>query len=627
MATDIWGIDDGYEDALGGWHDTSAVARSALLVTMGIDPAAPSAPARAPVRMLRPGQALPLEGPAELVLEDGTALRVDVVLPPDLPLGYHMLRLLTGGPTVHIIVSPDQCYLPADWHMWGWAVQLYALRSTESWGIGDLADLRRLGHWSAADLGAGILLINPLHAATPVLPQQPSPYFPSSRRYRNPLYLRVEEVPGAAAAGVEIERLAAAGRALNRERRIDRDAVFRLKMQALERLWSRFGSDFAFDRYCQEQGEALQQFAAFCTLAEHYGRGWQAWPAEYRRPDAPAVARFAAAHADRVRFHQWLQWLMDAQLAAVAAELPLMQDLPIGVDPSGADAWAWQDVLANDVTVGVPPDEYNTLGQDWGLPPFIPHQLRAAAYEPFRQIIRATLRHAGGLRIDHVMGLFRLYWIPQGADPSVGAFVRYPAEDLLAIVALESHRARAVVVGEDLGTVEKAAQAQLAAHRVLSYRLLWFETEPPSRYPELALAAITTHDLPTIAGLWSGADLHVQRELGLQPNEEGLREIRERLRAMTGLPEGAEVGEVIVRAHQLLAEAPSVVVIAALEDALAVEERPNMPSTTTEWPNWSRALPISLEEVETHALARAIADPLRRRRPPQASGHGPPGAT
>jgi 4-alpha-glucanotransferase len=626
MGTDIWGIDDGYEDALGAWRETPAATQSALLAAMGVDPAQSGPPAEAPVRVVRAGQALPLTKPAELRLEDGTAWRADAALPPDLPLGYHELRPLDGGATVRIVVSPGRCYLPADWHTWGWAVQLYALRSAESWGMGDLSDLRRLGQWSATDLGAGILLINPLHAATPVIPQQPSPYFPSSRRFRNGLYLRIEEVPGAAEGGIDLESLAAAGRALNRERYIDRDAIFRLKMEALGRLWSRFGGDPAFDRYCHEQGEALQQFAVFCALAEHYGRGWQAWPAEYRRPDAPAVMRFGAECADRVRFHQWLQWLLDAQLARAAAELPVMQDLPIGVDPNGADAWAWQDVLASKVTVGAPPDKYNTLGQDWGLPAFVPHKLRAAAYEPFRQTIRATLRHAGGLRIDHVMGLFRLYWIPQGMDPSLGAYVRYAADELLAIVALESQRAHAVVVGEDLGTVEEGLQERLAAHRLLSYRLLWFETDPPARYPELALAAVTTHDLPTIAGLWSGADLRTQQRLGLRPNEEGLREIRERLRAMTGIPEGAKVREVIVRAHRLLAKAPSAVVTATLEDAMAAEERPNMPSTTTEWPNWSLALPASLEDLETQGLARAVADTLRRRRSPQGSGRGSMGA-
>jgi 4-alpha-glucanotransferase len=615
MGTDSWGIDDGYEDALGGWHAAPEATRSALLSAMGLDAGGTRPPAGAPVRVLRPRQAMPLQGPAELKLEDGTVLRVTTTLPPDLPLGYHELLPLDGGASVDLIVSPGRCYLPANWCRWGWSAQLFALRSGESWGIGDLADLRRLARWSSQEAGAGILLINPLHAATPILPQQSSPYFPSSRRYRNLLYLHIEDVPGATEAGTDLERLVKAGQALNRERHIDRDAIVGLKMQALEHLWSRFPGDPMFEHYCAEQGEDLRQFAAFCVLAEHYGRRWRDWPEAYRRSDAPAVARFAADRADRMRFHQWLQWLLDAQLSRAAAELPLMQDLPIGVDPDGADAWVWQDLLATDVTVGVPPDEYNTLGQDWRLPPFIPQKLRAAAYRPFRQIIQATLRHAGGLRIDHVMGLFRLYWIPQSADPRMGAFVRYPAEDLLAIVALESHRARAFIVGEDLGPVEKAAQAQLAAHRILSYRLLWFETEPPARYPELALAAITTHDLPTIAGLWTGADLQSQYDLGLRPNEAGLHDIRQRLRTMTGLPESAPVHEVIVGAHQLLAEAPSIVVTATLEDAMAVEERPNMPNTTTAWPNWSLALPLPLEAFESSPLARAIGQVFQRRRP------------
>jgi 4-alpha-glucanotransferase len=624
MSTDDWGIDDGYEDARGGWHQTHEVTRSALLSAMGLDAPGARPAAGTQVRVLRPHQVMPLQGPAELRLEDGTVLQVSTALPPDIPLGYHELLPLNGQPSIDLIVSPGQCYLPASTRLWGWSTQLYALRSEESWGIGDLADLRRLAQWSSNEFGAGILLINPLHAATPVLPQQPSPYFPSSRRYRNLLYLHIEDVPGASGAIGDLERLVQVSRALNRERHIDRDAIFGLKMQALDHLWSRFSVDPRFERYCTEQGEALRQFAVFCVLAEHYGCGWRDWPQAYRRPDAAAVVRYAAEHANRVRFHQWLQWLLDEQLSRAAAAVPLMQDLPIGVDPDGADAWVWQDVLASDVTVGVPPDEYNTLGQDWGLPPFVPQKLRAAAYKPFRQIIQATLRHAGGLRIDHVMGLFRLYWIPQSADPRMGAFVRYPTKDLLAIVALESHRARAFIVGEDLGPVEEAAQAQLTAHRILSYRLLWFEAEPPARYPELALAAITTHDLPTIAGLWNGADLQNQYDLGLQPNEAGLREIRERLRMMVRLPESAPVNEVIVGAHQLLAEAPSLVVTATLEDAMAVEERPNMPNTTTEWSNWSIALPLSLEAFVCSPLARAIGEAFQRRQPTPVVSVTPP---
>jgi 4-alpha-glucanotransferase len=612
MSTDRWGIDDGYEDALGVWHQTPPTTRSALLASMGVDPSEPSAPPVAPVQVVRPHHVTPLGGPAELTLEDGTVLQLEEALPPALPLGYHTLRPLDGGVAIQLIVSPGHCCGPRRARQWGWAVQLYALRSRSSWGIGDLADLRRLAEWSATAWQADLLLVNPLQAALPVLPQQPSPYFPSSRSYRNLLYLRIEEIPGAAALGATLEHLAATGQALNQERIIDRDTIFRLKVTALEQLWQCFEGDPAFERYCQEQADSLNHFAIFCALAEHYGQGWRHWPAAYRHPHAPAVERFAAAHRERVRFHQWVQWLLDVQLARVAAALPVMHDLPIGVDPNGADAWIWQDLLATDVTVGAPPDEYNTLGQNWGLPPFVPHKLRAAAYQPFRQTIRAVLHHAAGLRIDHVMGLFRLFWIPREAEPSMGAYVRYRADELLAILALESTRAQAFVVGEDLGTVEAEAREQLDAHRLLSYRLLWFETAPPSRYPTRALAAVTTHDLPTIAGLWSGADLQTQHDLGLHPNTAGLQEIRQRLQAMTGLPEDAEIDEVVRRTHQHLAEAPSAVIVATLEDALAVVERPNMPNTTAEWPNWSRALPCPLEAMEHHPLVQAVATALQR---------------
>jgi 4-alpha-glucanotransferase len=612
MSTDIWGIDHGYEDALGVWHDTPPATRVALLASMGVDPAEQSVPLVAPVQVVRPQHVTPLRGPAELTLEDGTMLQVEAALPPDLPFGYHTLRPLDGGAAIQLIVSPGHCCPPRRARQWGWAVQVYALRSRRSWGMGDLADLRRLAEWSGMALQADLLLVNPLAAALPVHPQQPSPYFPSSRCYRNLLYLRIDEIPGATASGAALERLAAAGRALNQERVLDRDAIFRLKVAALEQLWQDFGGDPAFEQYCTAQGDALSHFAVFCTLAEHQGQGWRDWPAAYRHPEAPAVQRFAAAHRDRVRFHQWVQWLLDAQLAGVAAAMPVMHDLPIGVDPNGADAWVWQDLLATDVTVGAPPDEFNTLGQNWGLPPFVPHKLRAAAYQPFRQTIQAALRHAAGLRIDHVMGLFRLFWIPREAEPRLGAYVRYPADELLAILALESQRAQAFVVGEDLGTVEAAAREQLDAHGLLSYRLLWFETAPPSRYPARALAAVTTHDLPTIAGLWSGADLQAQHDLGLQPNTAGLQEIRQRLQAMTGLPAAAAVDEVVRRTHQLLAEAPSAVLLATLEDALAVAERPNMPNTTTEWPNWARALPCPLEAIERHPLVQAVATALWR---------------
>jgi 4-alpha-glucanotransferase len=292
--------------------------------------------------------------------------------------------------------------------------------------------------------------------------------------------------------------------------------------------------------------------------------------------------------------------------------MPVMQDLPIGFDAGGADAWAFQDVLAHGISVGAPPDEFNTKGQNWGLPPFVPDRLRDAGYEPFVQTIRACLRHAGGLRIDHVMGLFRLFWIPAGMDPADGAYVAGHGSDLLSIVALESQRAKAVIVGEDLGTVEEDVRAALSAGNVLSYRLVWFEKRAPSRYPAGALAAVSTHDLPTIAGIWSGRDLDVQKDLGLSPNEAGTRQIRSRVRRMTRATARTSTTAVVARVHEALGKAPSRILTATLDDAMEVEERPNMPATTDEWPNWRLALPEPIESLATSRLARRIARALHR---------------
>jgi 4-alpha-glucanotransferase len=312
-----------------------------------------------------------------------------------------------------------------------------------------------------------------------------------------------------------------------------------------------------------------------------------------------------------------VQYQLDRQLARAAAVLPVMQDLPIGFDADGADAWSFQDVLAEGISVGAPPDEFNTRGQNWGLPPFVPNLLRADGYEPFIQTIRASLRHAAGLRIDHVMGLFRLFWIPAGKEPAAGAYVRLPSDDLLAIVALESQRARAVIVGEDLGTVEEATRHALAEKLILSYRLVWFEKRPPSTFPELSLSAITTHDLPTVAGLWSGSDLEAQRQLQLAPNEAGTQEIQDRIAKMTKAVRRTPASTVIARLHAQLATAPSRLLTATLEDAEGVEERPNMPATTNQWPNWSIALPMPIERLKRSKLARAIARALNRnQRPP-----------
>lgn len=603
--TDRWGIDERYIDAVGVERRVDASVVETLRGVIG------EAPAKAPVLVRRPGGALP-GGAAVVELEDGGELAVQGRLPEDTPLGYHRLRHGCGT-EVRLIVSPGRCHLPADLRAWGWAVQLYATRSRSSWGMGDLADLRRLTQWSAQS-GAGFVLVNPLQAVAPTGPQQPSPYFPASRRFRNPIYLRVEEAPGAREAAAELEHCAALGRALNSERHIDRDAVWEHKRRALESIWASAPQP-EFDAWFTTAAPALHQFATWAALTEHVGQDWRRWPGAYRHPGSPEVATFAAEHDDRVRFHTWLQWLTERQLADAGGDLMLIQDLPIGVDAGGADAWAWQDLLAQDVTVGAPPDEFNTAGQDWGLPPFVPWRLAQAGYEPFVEIVRAGLAARGGLRIDHVMGLFRLWWIPRDeencGDPTGGAFVRYPAADLLDILALESHRAGAVVVGEDLGTVEEAARTAMTEHGMLSYRLLWFESDDPACWPRTAMAAVTTHDLPTVAGLWDGSDLTAAQDAGLKPNVEATEAIRNRLADDADLADEAENEAAVLGAHRLLARAPSMLLSATLDDALAEPARPNIPGADGARPNWCLALPKPLEDLEADPTARALAEVLR----------------
>jgi 4-alpha-glucanotransferase len=602
-----------YRDAGGSFLPAPESTLAAVLAAMNAADEGP--PATTPVATARPGGPTGVDGPTELTTEDGVtvALAAGALLPPDLPLGYHRLVDLGDGAERTLVVSPGACILPGT-PAWGWAVQLYAARSGRSWGMGDLADLGDLARWSAAELRAGLLLVNPLHAAAPLLPQAASPYYPSSRRFRNPLFIHIEHVPGADALGAEGEELAASGRRLNGDRRIDRDAVFALKMAALDRIWSRSGGGPDFERWDAAQGPDLEAYATFCTLSEEHGRTWRDWPDGLRHPEGAAIADFRRRHRRRVDFHRWLQWLLDVQLADASAHLAVVHDLAVGFDPDGADAWEWQDVVAPGMSVGAPPDEFNTRGQDWGLPPFDPWRLRDVAYRPFVETVRSAFRHAGGLRLDHVMGLFRLFWVPVGTAPSQGTYVRYPGADLLDIVALESHRAGAWVVGEDLGTVEDEVRRELAARNVLSYRLFWFEQGDPGTYPERALAAVTTHDLPTVAGLWSGADLAAQQAAGMAPNVEATAAIRDRIAQVAGVADDAPVDEVVTGVYEALGRAPSLLLTAGLDDALGVEERPNMPGTVDQWPNWSIALPATIEEIEADPRPRAIAELLGRNR-------------
>lgn len=600
-----WGIQTTYRN----YRDEPRVAPFGTVARiLDVMEATPSGPPPPPVRVVRTGETPNFDDAVLLTLEDGSSVSLTGEWPPEIPLGYHDVTHRDGR-TTRLIVAPPECALP-ELGIWGWAVQLYSLRSRNSWGIGDLGDLGKLGAWARRH-GAGMLLLNPLHAPEPGEPQQPSPYYPSSRRFRSPLYLRIEDLPGAAA--VDIEIAAQAGRALNESPLVDRDAVIRTKMEALERIWAQWTTSPEFDAYVARQGDALEDFATYMSIHEGHDGGPSQWPPELAHPDSPGVAHWRAEHADRVQFHKWVQWLLDEQLEKAGREIGLVHDLAIGVDPHGADAWLWQDYFARGMRVGAPPDEFNAHGQDWGLPPFDPWKLRAAAYEPFIATIRASLAHGAGVRIDHVMGLFRLFWLPEGLSPADGTYVRYPHDDLLGIVALESARAGAYVIGEDLGTVEPMVRAGMAARKMLSYRLAWFEEGPAESYPELALAAISNHDLPTVAGVWTGTDLAEQQDLGLDPDPLAAEGLRLRLEKLPGVSAEADSSTVTRAAYLDLAAAPSAVVAATLEDALGVERRPNLPGTLDERPNWRMRLPLTLEQLQEDDDVRAIAEILSRR--------------
>jgi 4-alpha-glucanotransferase len=531
MNADNWGVSYGYTDTEGVRHEASPATRRFILDALGAPEDPDATPADDGALVVNVDAAWSLNSGAEIRLENGETFRVDPgwSKPADFPLGYHSITI-DGQPERAFIVTPVSCALPDSLRGWGWATQLYAMRSHNSWGMGDLDDLARLNRWSKAR-GAAYTLINPLHAATPTDGQQPSPYFPTSRVWRNPLFLNIESVPGWERVASDLALVAADGRALSRANRIDRTAIKAHKQRALETLWSVWpeaGDQLkaSFAQWRAAEGTAIERYALYCALVEIHGGDIRNWPAHIRTAAASGVDQAAHELADRVSFHAWQQWLIEGQLQNANNELPVMTDLAIGVDRAGADAWVWPAAFCLSMSVGAPPDTFNTQGQNWGLPPFDPWRLRRLGYEPFIRTVRAAFRASGAVRMDHVMGLFRLWWIPEGADPSDGCYVYLPYRDLTGIVALESVRAGLGVVGEDLGTVEPYVTDELKTRQVLSYRLVQFEGQPTSELPEEAMAAITTHDLPTLAGMWTGADVLHSISADVVPNTKGFSDVR-----------------------------------------------------------------------------------------------------
>ncbi len=595
-------------------------------------------------------------------------------LPEHLAPGYHRLVMMRAGEICAeqvLIVAPSTCYQPQaiknSGRIWGPALQLYAVRSERNWGIGDFTDLRViLEQWAAQD--ADIVGVNPLHAMFPYNPEHASPYSPSSRLFFNILYLDVEAVADfhecdEARAILRTPEFRIRLEGLRASELVDYAGVAALKLPMLEMLFHHFckqhlkpGSERAkeFRAFQDREGKRLYQHALFEALQEYFHKqdtdvwGWPAWPEAFHRPESLEVQEFATQYRDRIEFFSFLQWQADIQLSAVgwrSLELELgvglYLDLAVSVDGGGAESWANQTLYAINVGIGAPPELNNQLGQDWGLPPFVPDRLREAAYAPFIAMLRHNMRYAGALRIDHVMGLMRQYWIPAGFPPTEGAYVRFPFDDLLDILALESQRNQCLVIGEDLGTVPKEVQEALPPLDILSYRLLILEKEatgnftPPANYPAQALAAITTHDLPTLPGYWAGRDIVQRTELQLFSSEDARRtQVVERaqerayllllLEHVGLLPEGLTINpvslpvtspEFIQAVYTCLARSPAKILMVQIEDMLDVLDQINIPSTTTQHPNWRRKLPIHLETWAADRRVVALVAAMRYERP------------
>ncbi len=605
----------------------------------------------------------------------GFRFAMPVPLPADLELGYYDLtvKVRSGGREetgrTRLIAAPSQAYAPA-WleegrRGWGFNLPLYALRSRGNWGMGDFADLREVIRW-AGPLGAAFVGVNPLHAPGVQATADPSPYSPTSRIFLNDLYLSLEAAPELPACRKAQELLAspefqAAKTRLAEAPLVLYPEVHRLKRQVLELLYETFcevhgapgappgtarGQEFA--RFVALGGESLARFGQFGALTDHLKQGdWRRWPEPYLYPESPAVAEFAREHRRKVEFFQYGQWLAAGQLSQACQEatrqgLPfsLYEDLALGASPGGFDTWAHQELFARGPAIGAPPDAFNPQGQNWGLPPLIPERLRASGYQLFIDTLRANIQPEGMLRMDHVMGLFRLLWIPKGAAADRGAYVSYPARELLAILALESVRRRALIIGEDLGTVPPHIRRDLGRAGVFSYRVFYFERDgnghfqAPEAYPPRAMATVTTHDLPTLAGFWQGHDLTLKRTLNLYPNdslaeadaaarEQDRRVLLEDLKHRGLLGEGAasvpEAGDpcpLELREAVLgyLAQSKAALMEVRLEEIFGVAEQQNLPGTRTENPNWRVKFPLTLEQMEESPEPARLAARLNKAR-------------
>ena len=715
------GVSTSYIDQLGAYVEIRDEVLVAVLASLGVDASNPAAISKSlletecrqreqlvpPTVLAITGRAnnVPLRCSADalvaltLALEDGTAyagdlranLRVhkdadfgeqlELTLPDDLPIGYHTLNVQVGGVQrrATVIVAPPRIELPEavrQRQRWGWMTQMYSVRSADSWGVGDYGDLKRLVGDAGEKSHADFMLINPIHAGAPVPPLQPSPYLPESRRFLNVTYIRPQDIPEYAslddASRAQVEELhASVAEANDSAEPMDVNASWDAKRQALWLIFSapRSGErEAAFAEFKRAAGPDLDAFATWCLAFEVWGAPWEenSW---FFRTDknSPAVAALVRDHHDMFEFQRWLQWIADEQVAAAqqAAKdagmaLGLMQDMAVGVHALGADVWWSPERFADGVTVGAPPDFYNQLGQDWGQPPFSPQYLESTGYRVYREMVHNMFAHAGALRIDHVLGLFRLWWIPRGCTARDGAYVTYNHEVMLSILAIEASRANGVVIGEDLGTVPEYVSKVLAEHGVLGTAVEWFSRvdnspnagdpyAPPEDYRKYALASVTTHDLPPTAGYLKLEHVDLREELNLlnEPAEQFRAEVQAEIDQMLALlvscgylpqevadglkaacapdADDAETADrealiqrVVEAMHVMLRDSPSVLVQAALVDGVGEHRTQNQPGTSWEYPNWRIPLAdetgrvVHTEEVFDLPRVQSLAAALNR---------------
>lgn len=689
---DAVGIEPSYWDIHGTLHETSDAAKRALAAALGFPAATEDEAAESLARLetaawsrLCPPVAVAGEGGSATVdlalsaaagamrwsirLESGAVLDGTVgcddlsvvaqgaaggrpmlrrrLALPVLPAGYHDLHVEADGRegSCRLIVSPGSCFVPAEFDrrkLFGVSAQLYALRSVGDWGIGDFSTLHQAAG-GLAGMGVDVVGLNPLHALFLDTPGDASPYSPSSRQFKNPLYIDVTAVPefaasSAAQAALVTPEAVAALTAARQAELVDYLQVARLKLSVLEILYREFcaadhGARFEdFRRFVADKGDDLMHFAAFQALSEHFGtHDWSRWPQACHDAAAPETVALCRRFANRIAFFEYLQWLCEEQLGAAAAaateagmRIGLYNDLAISVNTASADYWSHRDLFAGDASIGSPPDPFNAAGQEWGVIPMRPLKMRETAYAHYIALLRANMRHAGALRIDHVMGLQRLFLIPRGLTPQDGAYVRYPIEDLLAIAALESRRHRALVIGEDLGTVPDGFRERLQKAGVLSCKVFYFEREGegfrrPESYPPLAAASVSTHDLPTLRGYFDGTDIDSRRTVGMISSEEEgqvragraweKRQLLYALREAGLLPEGVDPENgaqgwtsALARAVEVyVARAGARLMLVQMDDLMGASHQTNLPGTTWQHANWCRR--------HARPLEQAFADP------------------